>query len=102
MAIERKAYICEHCNIHRPTRKKVYLTKSKAEKHERICYYNTDRKTCWTCMYNNYLFDSVNHCTLNKGKPYSEQMEIAPSERCIVNCEYWNYVSEHDESEGDA
>jgi hypothetical protein len=45
--IEIKAYKCEHCM------KKVYQSKSSANKHEKQCWWNTEVKACMTCV--NYM-----------------------------------------------
>lgn len=47
MAIEIKAYLCEHC------KKKVLRSKSGIKYHEDRCYWNPETKSCMTCE--NYL-----------------------------------------------
>jgi hypothetical protein len=96
--IERKSYICEHCNIYRPSKKRAYLSREKAAHHEKICLYNPEKKTCWTCLKNNY-YSGINHCEHGYGKPVIEQFDMPLSERLTTNCPHWN---EFDlKSEGD-
>ena len=101
--IERKAYICEHCNAHRPMKKHAYLSKEKAEQHERICFYNPKRRTCFTCKHNDYSYKG-NLCNINQNENYLNEIKyckergmnieegypIMPKSMQIMkNCEHW-------------
>lgn len=114
--IERKAYICEHCEKHRPIRKHFYLSKDSAAQHERTCFYNPSRKTCFTCMHNNYTWKG-NVCKIEKNENYNREIdrckelgissldnrysELPKSMQIMKNCEHWVHVYEIEESEGE-
>ena len=98
--IERTAYVCEHCNTMRPIKKRAYLSKEKAEIHERHCFYNPKKKACWTCINNDY-YTGINHCNLGHGKPAVQQFDMPPSDRLTINCEHWSDFEPCDESEVD-
>jgi hypothetical protein len=108
--IERKAYICEHCNFRRPIKKHVYLSKDAAESHERTCYYNPLIKSCFTCNHNeyvgkrnvcsidkNYKFkDCVKYCKEHSlGDPKEEFSNWPVTMQVVRYCKHWT-----DESEG--
>jgi hypothetical protein len=89
--IERKAYVCEHCNKHRKMKKTVYLTRSVAWSHECSCIYNPKNRACCTCKHN--IFEDgirVNICDIGKGISEAEQLErISQMDRITKCCEFW-------------
>jgi hypothetical protein len=113
--IERKAYICEYCDKHKPIKKHAYLSKEKADKHERICFYNPKLRTCFTCKHNDYSYKG-NICKINQNENYlyevrycadhgfniEEGYPIMPKSMQIMrNCKHWAYAHKIDESEGE-
>ena len=66
---EVKAYHCSYC-------KRSKLNKSKMKKHESICFFNSDTKSCATCKYDG--FDG----------PYSGCL-INHSEKMLTACPKW-------------
>ena len=112
--IERKAYICEHCDKHRPMKKHAYLSKEKAEIHERTCFYNPGRKTCFTCKHNRYDYKG-NLCKIGENKNYNQEIEyckengiadpdyrysiLPKSTQIMLGCKHWIDAYGVDESE---
>lgn len=87
MAIERKAYSCEHkCG-------KVRLDRKAVEKHEALCLRNPDRRSCATCKHDvkaerHPFWDPMYspegaHCAIG-------EREV---ERCRVMCPKWEASS---------
>lgn len=96
MTIERKAYICEFCNTHRPIKKHVYLSEHAAYYHEQSCFYNPKNKTCFTCVWNKGNSKSENGCKINKNeheeycKKHGWDFNRHPVTKQIqTQCEYW-------------
>ena len=83
MAIERKAYSCEHkCG-------KVRLDRKAVEKHEALCLRNPERRSCVTCKHD-----------VKPERRYSWDTDHSPEggycgigerevERCVVTCPKW-------------
>jgi hypothetical protein len=93
---ERIAYVCEHCNKHKRN-KKAYLSKDKCKQHEKRCFYNTNNKTCWTCIHD----DGMNKCNINiKVDNGINLMDIAPITYCQLWSDDWNKYN-GDESDGE-
>lgn len=87
--IERKAYVCEHCNKHRKMKKTVYLTRSVAWYHEYSCIYNPENRTCCTCKHNSFS-QGINNCSIGKGLSEKQQNLLwSPGQGVTRNCEHW-------------
>ena len=85
MAIERKAYSCEHkC-------RKVVLSKARMEKHEAVCLSNPARRSCKTCAYD-IPAESATPYDFESGYspvgPFCE-LDLRGDKRCVVMCPEW-------------
>lgn len=77
MPYEIKMYQCSYC-------RKKYTNRSQAQKHEDICFYNEDTKSCITCIYQNYNIDNDKDWCYEIGK------EIFVKGNIIKDCDYWS------------
>lgn len=88
--IERTTFECEHCH------KKRLMNKNQMKKHEEICWYNPENKSCLTCS--NYTYEAAYlepHPELegcpNEHVPAFKYCDIVgdlPNEP-FTNCEGW-------------
>lgn len=105
MPQEIKRWKCDHC-------KKHFASKRYTEQHEKICFFNTENKTCPTCKHFNGCFD-VNGaiCLFDNRKNKTEKLNIFGkdgfyklynvfTEFLIYNCVHWKKWT-HEENGGD-
>ena len=91
--IERVIYQCEHCKKFKK-KPRVYFSKNDMYLHESFCFYNTDNKTCLTCLHNNYgRHDSesgvrMNICALGVEKTSPVQLVSDTVKR---DCPIWEF-----------
>lgn len=83
MPIEVKRYKCTYCQ------KRVRAKKSDIVKHESICFYNPDVKSCSTC----------DHRTTDENGAWCEALkkEIFVRFQSVRNCPYWSQEIFEDE-----
>lgn len=89
--VERTIYECEHCH------KKRLLSKYAMRKHEDMCWFNLNNKTCLTCA--NYVYESSYeelHDELDypcyetvPAVKYCEADHKDIEEAPVINCELW-------------
>ena len=80
LIIEIKMYQCEHC------KKKKYVHKSSAKRHEEKCYWNTNTRSCMTCKH----YTNPDENTVFQ--VYQEETFCAfanPYNRLNYNCKGW-------------
>jgi hypothetical protein len=83
MPIPVTRYKCEHCL------KKTYASKYDAIKHEKLCFFNPETKSCVTCenaadkvVTDFFIEDIISWC-------YVTNNEIYVKGRSVINCLNW-------------
>lgn len=71
--IEVTMYQCTHCY------KRKYVSKSACQKHEEICFYNPDTKSCATCINLPDINSEAIHCYAG----------VFISKKLKTNCSLW-------------
>ena len=86
--IKRTVYQCEHCKKFKRT-PKIYFKSTDMYYHEASCFYNTQRKTCFTCKHNNRHYNQKLDKYIGCDLGWIE-FETCVFVDCIVeNCEKW-------------
>lgn len=69
--IKRIIYECEHCH------KKRLMNPYQMREHEKICWYNLEKKSCVTCWYK----EGYHNCALG--------VKIVDAPKPNINCPHW-------------
>lgn len=83
MPKEITRYKCDHC-------KKNYAHKSSAIAHEKICFFNREKRACPSCLHFNGNYYGP-ECSLNK---FEHNDELPFTENIIYDCADWKYMYE--------
>lgn len=91
--IVRIVYQCEHCKKGKrsPT---IRFNKSDIQNHENRCFYNPERKTCFTCAHKLKRRNSEGH-NIMCGFENIDYSDCCSFSDCVkVNCKNWEQKGE--------